>query len=586
VTPKAARAGLLAAAIAFGPAASAQDGPRNHAAWWITTYGAVDAAEDEVVARVHRVFERVAAVADKAVGRVPRLVVLRDTPTLAVALPDGTVLLSRAGVALAYKEVSTEAGDARLAFVLGHELRHLARDDFWHAFTAAALETAGGESPPASTTLRRDLKRSPSADRVREMHADSYGFLYAVMAGYPVDEAVAAGGAFLERWAAESATGPEERDSHPLPADRATLLAVTLREVQERLDLFHFGVRLLQLGRFEDALALLETFKEHFPSREVLGNIGVARFQLAVRALAACDPRLPVRFKLPTRIDPEALVAPARMRGPAPGPCASLAMVRERMSGAIDELQKAVEMDRGSRAGWTNLSSALILAGEYARAMDAAGKGLALGPDVALAGNAALAHYAYGVETRIAGLADAGQQEIERLARDNPDDATLAFNLGAVLAERGRTAGARDAWMRFLALEPEGPFAALAREQLGIAAVPPPRPPRVNAPPIPLGEPTEGARKSLAHLARRELDTGGLRGAVYRGAGLAVLELDGSVELVEVELAPPPPWDAVRGDWGPPIARMARPGGETLVYAGVAVDVADGHARRRIHFVP
>ena len=51
---------------------------------------------------------------------------------LAAALPDGYIVLSKHAVEILYKNVSSIVGDTRTAFVLGHELAHLANDDHWH----------------------------------------------------------------------------------------------------------------------------------------------------------------------------------------------------------------------------------------------------------------------------------------------------------------------------------------------------------------------------------------------------------------------------------------------------------------------
>jgi len=49
-----------------------------------------------------------------------------------LALKDGTILLSQKGMEICYQAEDKNIGDARVAFVLGHEMAHLGNDDFWH----------------------------------------------------------------------------------------------------------------------------------------------------------------------------------------------------------------------------------------------------------------------------------------------------------------------------------------------------------------------------------------------------------------------------------------------------------------------
>jgi len=44
----------------------------------------------------------------------------------AIALPDGYIIIASQTLDICYKNVSKEIGDTRIAFILGHELAHLA----------------------------------------------------------------------------------------------------------------------------------------------------------------------------------------------------------------------------------------------------------------------------------------------------------------------------------------------------------------------------------------------------------------------------------------------------------------------------
>ncbi|NJL58572.1 MAG: M48 family metalloprotease, partial [Desulfobacteraceae bacterium] len=122
------------------------------------------------VEKAYRIFDRVASVADKRGIRIPRLRVLNSKgDPWAVSLPDGYVILSKKAVDMCYQGVSEEEGNARLAFVIGHELGHAADDDFWHWEAFITLS----DKPQ----LRNMLQDSNKAENIRakEMRADDRG---------------------------------------------------------------------------------------------------------------------------------------------------------------------------------------------------------------------------------------------------------------------------------------------------------------------------------------------------------------------------------------------------------------------------
>src|SRR5262249_55649992 len=156
----------------------------------------------------------------------------------ALALPDGSVLLTPDGLEVCYKQVAPQAGDSRLAFVLGHELSHLARDDFWHAFTAAAAARQ-----PAAEAVRIPPETTAEA-RMKELEADSFGVVYMTMAGYQPSAIVGEGTSFLDEWTARLPAGALAGRGHPSARERTALVRTALRSVADQLDFFRFGVRL------------------------------------------------------------------------------------------------------------------------------------------------------------------------------------------------------------------------------------------------------------------------------------------------------------------------------------------------------
>ncbi len=265
---------LLSAPAKAAPAEASVD-------FYIATYGAIDPSHDPRVASAYRIFERVRAAADKSQRRMPKLVVIAGaTDAWAIALPSGHIVLSRKALDLCFKDADQTTAETRLAFILGHELAHLAHDDYWHheveSFLAKTSDTQ---------KIAHFLDQSFQV-RQAELAADDKGYLYAAMAGYPVERLVDIGGGktdFFTFWMQQ--TQARITSSHPFPEDRAALLRERLKMLQEKVAFFEMGVRLAHFGRCADGMYFLQEFKKVFPEPAVLNNLGVCALQLALQKM-------------------------------------------------------------------------------------------------------------------------------------------------------------------------------------------------------------------------------------------------------------------------------------------------------------
>ncbi len=274
--------------------------------FYIETYGTLDRASNPRVAIAYRVFERLKAAADKSSRHTPRLVVIDGaTDAWAIALPSGHVVLSRKALELCFKNADAELAQARLAFILGHELAHLAHDDYWHHEVEQFLAKA-----PDTQRIAHFLDQSFEA-REAELAADDKGYLYAAMAGYPVERLLAGKGSktdFFTFWMQQ--TQARITASHPFPEDRAALLRERLRMLQEKAAFFDMGVRLAHFHRCADAMYFLREFQRVFPGPAVLNNLGVCALQLARQAM---PPQQAGFYWLPFLLDVDTRVP--RVRG-------------------------------------------------------------------------------------------------------------------------------------------------------------------------------------------------------------------------------------------------------------------------------
>jgi len=282
---------LLACWLLIYAAVVAADDPRTHATYYIEVFGEVDAEDDSNVRRAHQVFEQVRNVAEDPIGFTPALKVINsDRQPWALALPDGYIILSRGALDICYDGSGIEQGNARLAFVLGHELAHLVSRDFWHRKVFLSLsgtsksEYLSGVKGIVADDFFDDTETAKSKTiKRKELHADDAGFLYASLAGYQTtlifDQIK--GKNFLNDWVRQTRTLND--NTHLGPEERSNFLKARFSAIAAKVAFFKAGVQLAQFGRFRDAQYLFEAFAQSFPSHEVSTNLGYVHFQQALQ---------------------------------------------------------------------------------------------------------------------------------------------------------------------------------------------------------------------------------------------------------------------------------------------------------------
>jgi len=221
--------------------------------------------------KIHKIFKQLLNASQLNIS--PKLKIVNGRPNdpfAVVALPDGTILLSKLAINLSYKDVSETHGEIRLAFILGHEIAHIVNGDF---LPKAFIGT--------SKYLKILQKNRGKIGRQKEIEADKQGFLYSAMAGYAVDELLwEKDGDFFITWQKETDANWKP-DTHPPVEKRAKALYEKLQVLLTHLPYFHFGVRLAHFGQCDKAVYFFEEFKKHFPAREVYNNLGVCHLQWA-----------------------------------------------------------------------------------------------------------------------------------------------------------------------------------------------------------------------------------------------------------------------------------------------------------------
>ncbi len=421
--------------------------PGDSVSFYIETYGEILPIKDAKVQRAHRVFERVRAVADKSSKRLPQLVVVNSqADPWALALPDGHIVLSRRAVDICHRQADATDAEARLAFVLGHELAHLAHDDFLHREVFEFIAKR-----PDSQSIARDSRKKQSKAFERELVADDAGFIYAAMAGYPVDRLVRKTKnrpQFFEYWIGQ--THRRKNGNHPEMKKRAQLLLRRLDDLADKIVLFDYGVRLSHFDYCDDAVYFLHAFQKTFPGREVLNNLGYCYLQIARQEM---QPERAFFYWMPLLLDGETRARFLLHRGGSPiktlkqaAGGAALGYLRE----AEDYLKRASAADSGYLPARINLAVTYLYLGRphSARSILAEARATAPGnPEVEILD--ALALY----EQTEAGLDlwPAAVAKLEKVATEPDAPESALFNLARLLAARPRPKQAQNYWNRLTA---------------------------------------------------------------------------------------------------------------------------------------
>ncbi len=361
---------ILIYAIGF---ADASEDPRASASFYIDTYGNVDVSKSPLAKRAYSVFERVQQIAEDPIDLTPSLKIINsDGRPWAIALPDGYIILSRAALEICYQGVEPAVGDARLAFVLGHELAHLTANDFWHR--KIYLSLSGKQNNNLLTQIKHvirpavgDINGTEEKDwrdviKRKELQADDAGFLYASLAGFRTDLILSkekGGDDFLEYWVSQTRTGQD--DLHFNPTERSAFLQNRFKMIIAKVEYFMSGVRLAHFGRFEDAMHFFQYFQQAFPAHEVLNNLGYVHLKLARKHMSTS---LRYHYWMPTLMENvPSFVVPNRSLGSALPPIA-----KKHLRRAIKYLSKAVDTGDERISSRINLATAFLYLDEHHKA--------------------------------------------------------------------------------------------------------------------------------------------------------------------------------------------------------------------------
>lgn len=432
--------GLLIQSVSYAQVTNDQ------ASFFIEKYGKAN-AQHPLVQQAQNVFKQVSSVADKNAQRLPQLVIVNNLiEPLAFALPDGSVVIAQKAIELSYQNVEKKQGDARLAFILGHELAHLANNDFWHREVMNFAQN--------SNELQNSLSKMSLQDiQGRELAADDKGFLYAAIAGFAVDLLLSEkeNSNFLVFWEKQlpqtlaninnvAQAAIAIKSTHPDASTRAALLQERLKQWWDKLSFFNFGVRLAHFQRCDDAVYFLREFQRTFPAREVFNNLGYCYLQLAYKNKG----EQAYHYWLPTQLDllsrAETLMAAPSTRRGAFDNAAS-----EYLNQANQYFELATRADPFYIPAWVNLAITNLHREDIFAARNAIERARKLEPDnVDIQGIRAVILYIEGQEMDTWSNAMTLLQQLSQQANVTP---SILYNTAQLLEERGRT-GSTPLWQQ------------------------------------------------------------------------------------------------------------------------------------------
>ena len=326
---------------------------------YVEAYGIVQPQDNNYLERTHGIFNKLKRISGRASQSAKLLVINSPDKPWAIALADGNVVLSAGSLNIVYGENDLETGDAWMAFVLGHELAHLANRDMWHHQMHQAL--AGDLSDQTLKMLRDSLSESSlNLENIkdRELKADEQGFMYAALAGYKTNRILRTTenqDGFLSHWVKQTHTVVD--NSHHTAELRTRFLNRRLNELGERVRLFDYGVKLAHFGRYEDATYLVEGFSKKYPSKQSLNNSAYIKIQLARKLM---QPGAAYRFWVPTLLEGDSgLIVDRGIRAELPE------QARRFLLDAVDLLNIATSMDETDLVSRINLIAAHFYLGKF-----------------------------------------------------------------------------------------------------------------------------------------------------------------------------------------------------------------------------
>jgi len=593
--------GFLAPLSGFG-----QD-ERSRLDFWKANYGELRPEDDARAAKAYEIFGRVINAAGKRAGVVPSLFIVKSAGAavpLAIALPDGGIVISRQVLDICYKE--PEKGDDRLAFILGHEIAHQLKDDFWHLRFFQAVELSQKAKPGDAAVIEevRKIANHSQEPILKEMQCDEYGIVYASMAGFDTraivmeDDKVNFFRYFAAALDPENIKGEARDAEHPTPDARAAAVKARLVQVLDVVDLFDLGLLFYQTGDFETASRLFSEFLRFYPGREVYHNLGTSHHQIALkcyREWKGKDKDFP--FKLSLTVESETRARKIILRGEARPDWE--ARFKEEVAKAVEFYRTALGQDPSYWPSANNLGCALLLQENPYEAVAVLQKALQTVP----ASSLVLSNL--GAAFFLAENPQKAKEKLQAALKISPAYDPALYNLGLVASLENDQAGARKHWDVYLQNDPDSPWAGRILAKLSPSQAPRASESKAEASPealsgLTIGDYTDAIPADWGAPVRKKEFLGGENPVSMSVFANGIIVVSRDDEIIRLSVSPPFRGPAAKGivlgagqedlvaKYGKPFGTCLSSGGEAWIYSGpgITFNIRDGKVASWILFKP
>ena len=403
---------------------------------FVEAYKSVEPSELPELKRVREIYERLSHTVGSRTAIGSKLLVIdSDGYPWALALSDNTVVVTKGAIEKMYTENDVGLGDARAAYVLGHELSHIETQDLFHHRAFLFNEGTGYADNP------------PSPDRrAQELRADLRGFTFATIAGYETNRLLVGDEDVFRNWLDQ--IGGEASISHPDNETRRKYLHEGFRNILNDVPYYQFGVALAHFGHYQDAQTLLEDSLTRAETLEAYVNLGYVHLQ---RAREKMPVERAYKYWIPTLLEPKNSLDIERNRTLFKQEIPEAAM--EHLVKAEERLKYAISIDDDQLTSLINIAAVYMympdkLHRAYAAIEDA--KRTSLGRSKGVKEQLESIYQLI----RLSDDLDDGDRwpgardRMEKLADDDHAAENLLFNFARMLDERGRDNTARKYWER------------------------------------------------------------------------------------------------------------------------------------------
>lgn len=438
--------------------------PKMKIEYWLSNY---HLAQDEALSeKTQQIFERLLAVADKPDDVLPRLYIFEDLHlTQIFALPDGSIILPGELIDFCYSQPGS--GAARVAFLLGHELKHILKKDYWKVqqiefFARKSRETGDATELNELLTQEKFPSNEIAWRKQLETRADEYGILYASLAGYDVSSIISPDNSFISDFYRQANLDVHGDLKSPSLEQRQNALNDRLKNILDYLPIFDFATAIYAIGEYEAAIELFSKFLTQYPSREVYNNLGLCDYQLAYQLYAdwkpdeiASNPNY--LFRLSLQIDP---VSQFR---------ASTRAVNNQYKGlflsaikqAVENFKAAIQRDENYATALNNLGCAYLLNGDLNLAQGYLRQAIKMKPDLAEAYNN------LGICLVAADQKEESPKYFNQAMEISPNQLHSLWNLCILNQLKGDIKQADESGLKYLQRDSTSRHAAALKKRLG-----------------------------------------------------------------------------------------------------------------------